>query len=159
MSKHKKIAVDHANDRQPNVSPTEMNKTEPNLDQQETNVKRLLGDDYEQFIASKFSWSKNVGIDAALETLPAGLFPFQRDVVRWALARGRAALFEDCGMGKSPFAGIGSEGYVALKEKRRFVGVELKPAYYKQAQLNLERATVESDGQMGLFAPTKAGAS
>jgi len=59
----------------------------------------------------------------------------------------------------SPFAGIGSEGYVALKEKRRFVGVELKPAYYKQAQLNLERATVESDGQMGLFAPTKAGAA
>lgn len=59
----------------------------------------------------------------------------------------------------SPFAGIGSEGYVALKEKRRFVGVELKPAYYKQAQLNLERATVESDGQMGLFAPKSQGAA
>lgn len=40
MSEDKKIAVDHANDRQPNVSPTEMNKTEPNLDQPATNVKR-----------------------------------------------------------------------------------------------------------------------
>lgn len=101
MSKDKKIAVDHANDRQPNNSHSQKNESEPNLDQQETNVKRLLGDDYEQFIASKFSWSKNVGIDASHESLPSGLFPFQRDVVRWALARGRAALFEDCGMGKS----------------------------------------------------------
>ena len=26
----------------------------------------------------------------------------------------------------SPFAGIGSEGFVALKQKRRFVGIEIK---------------------------------
>jgi ribosome assembly protein YihI (activator of Der GTPase) len=39
---HKKIAVDHCSDRQPNVLPTEMNKTEPNLDQPATNVKRNL---------------------------------------------------------------------------------------------------------------------
>jgi hypothetical protein len=32
---------------------------------------------------------------------PAMLFPFQRDVVKWALRRGRAAIFEDCGLGKS----------------------------------------------------------
>jgi len=37
----------------------------------------------------------------------------------------------------SPFAGIGSEGYVALEEGRRFVGVELKDSYYKQAARNL----------------------
>jgi hypothetical protein len=29
------------------------------------------------------------------------LFPFQRDIVRWAVRRGRAALFEDCGTGKT----------------------------------------------------------
>lgn len=40
----------------------------------------------------------------------------------------------------SPFAGIGSEGYVALEEGRRFVGVELKASYYKQAAANLARA-------------------
>lgn len=33
----------------------------------------------------------------------------------------------------SPFAGIGSEGVVALRTGRRFVGVELKPAYFRQA--------------------------
>jgi len=38
----------------------------------------------------------------------------------------------------SPFAGIGSEGYQALKMGRRFIGCELKPSYYKQAVLNLD---------------------
>lgn len=29
------------------------------------------------------------------------LFPFQSDIVKWALRRGRAAIFADCGMGKT----------------------------------------------------------
>ena len=33
----------------------------------------------------------------------------------------------------SPFMGIGSEGVVALRNRRRFIGVELKDTYYKQA--------------------------
>ncbi len=33
----------------------------------------------------------------------------------------------------SPFTGIGSEGYIALQEGRRFVGAELKPSYCKHA--------------------------
>lgn len=37
----------------------------------------------------------------------------------------------------SPFAGIGSEGHQALKMGRRFVGAELKPAYFSQAVKNL----------------------
>jgi len=42
----------------------------------------------------------------------------------------------------SPFAGIGSEGYVALKLNRRFVGIELKPEYASTAEKNLNRALV-----------------
>lgn len=41
----------------------------------------------------------------------------------------------------SPFAGIGSEGFVAVQEGRKFVGVELKRSYYEQAARNLEQAT------------------
>jgi hypothetical protein len=41
----------------------------------------------------------------------------------------------------SPFMGIGSEGYVALEMGRRFVGVELKDTYFKQAVSNLDQAT------------------
>ena len=49
----------------------------------------------------------------------------------------------------SPFAGIGSEGYVALKMGRRFVGAELKRSYWEQACKNLDLALKE---QGGLFA-------
>lgn len=40
----------------------------------------------------------------------------------------------------SPFAGIGSEGYVALQMQRRFVGIELKASYFQQAARNLKAA-------------------
>jgi DNA modification methylase len=49
----------------------------------------------------------------------------------------------------SPFAGIGSEGYVALQEKRRFIGIELKGSYIEQAAKNLSFAEA---GQTPLFA-------
>jgi len=48
----------------------------------------------------------------------------------------------------SPFMGIGSEGFVALKERRKFVGVELKESYWRQAVRHLKA----SDSQLDLFA-------
>lgn len=50
----------------------------------------------------------------------------------------------------SPFAGIGSEGYVSLQEGRRFVGAELKKSYYEQAGRNLAAASLETK-QMSLM--------
>jgi len=41
----------------------------------------------------------------------------------------------------SPFAGIGSEGYVALDMAREFIGVELKPSYWEQAVRHLTDLT------------------
>lgn len=43
----------------------------------------------------------------------------------------------------SPFAGIGSELYVALQMGRRAIGAELKPSYWRQAVQNCERAAAE----------------
>lgn len=43
----------------------------------------------------------------------------------------------------SPFAGIGSEGYVAVEMGRKFVGVELKASYYRQAVANLGYANAQ----------------
>ena len=40
----------------------------------------------------------------------------------------------------SPFAGLGSEGYMALKMGRRFVGAELKKSYFDCAIGNLSEA-------------------
>lgn len=44
----------------------------------------------------------------------------------------------------SPFAGIGSEGYVAVEMGRRFLGMELKESYFKQAVVNLSNAKRQS---------------
>jgi DNA modification methylase len=51
----------------------------------------------------------------------------------------------------SPFAGIGSEGFVAVQRNRRYIGIELKPEYYDTAIKNLKRAEVESIDQHSLF--------
>lgn len=48
----------------------------------------------------------------------------------------------------SPFMGIGSEGVVSLRSGRRFVGVELKESYFRQAVANIEA----EDRQGRLFA-------
>ena len=51
---------------------------------------------------------------------------------------------------QSEIAAIGSEGYVALQERRKFIGAELKHSYYRQASRNLE-AAVASRNQGLLF--------
>lgn len=43
----------------------------------------------------------------------------------------------------SPFAGIGSEGYVAVQHGRRFIGIELKPSYWRTAVDNLRGLEAE----------------
>lgn len=49
----------------------------------------------------------------------------------------------------TPFLGIGSEAYMALKLKRRAVGIELKESYYDVAERNV-RSAVEYE-QISLF--------
>jgi DNA modification methylase len=53
----------------------------------------------------------------------------------------------------SPFAGIGSEGYVALQEDRKFVGIELKREYYDWAIHNLTAASSSIQGSLFETAP------
>jgi hypothetical protein len=55
---------------------------------------------YESFIANKSQVGGDHGFDPI--SLPDWLFDFQRHLVTWALRKGRAAIFADCGMGKTP---------------------------------------------------------
>jgi hypothetical protein len=49
----------------------------------------------------------------------------------------------------SPFAGIGSEGFEAVRLGRRYWGCELKPSYYKTAVNNLKTAeTMKTQGSL-----------
>jgi superfamily II DNA or RNA helicase len=57
--------------------------------------------EYGDFLARKAIVDPATGL-ADVPTLNASLFDFQRDITRWALKRGRAAIFADCGMGKTP---------------------------------------------------------
>ncbi|WP_028982863.1 DNA-methyltransferase [Sporolactobacillus terrae] len=50
----------------------------------------------------------------------------------------------------TPFLGIGSEVYQALKMNRKAVGIELKSSYFKVAEKNVKRAIVER-GQTDIF--------
>lgn len=51
----------------------------------------------------------------------------------------------------SPFAGIGSEGYTALKLGRRFYGCELKDEYHAACLKNLDRAIRRRTEEVNLF--------
>ena len=58
---------------------------------------------YEKFIDQKTTaalHTDSIQLDA--DSLNPKLYRFQRDIVRWALAKGRAAIFADCGLGKTP---------------------------------------------------------
>lgn len=67
--------------------------------------------------------------------------PLQLDVIERAIE-----LWSNPGdLVLSPFAGIGSEGFVSIQMGRRFVGAELKRSYYDLAIRNLNDARRESD--------------
>jgi superfamily II DNA or RNA helicase len=57
-------------------------------------------DAYAKFLAQKAIDDPMTGL-TDIPDLPAALFPFQHDIVTWALRRGRAALFAGTGLGKS----------------------------------------------------------
>ena len=58
--------------------------------------------DYEDFIKSKIFHDIDSGFDVELTDLNPMLFDFQKAMVKWALKRGRSAMFADCGLGKTP---------------------------------------------------------
>jgi DNA modification methylase/superfamily II DNA or RNA helicase len=57
--------------------------------------------EYQQFIESKRIVAQRSGFDVNPSQVHPALFPFQRDIVCWALRKGRAAVFADTGLGKT----------------------------------------------------------
>lgn len=57
---------------------------------------------YEDFLARKAQLENLGGFEPV--DLPGHLFPFQRDLVEWAVRHGRGGIFADCGMGKTPMS-------------------------------------------------------
>lgn len=55
---------------------------------------------YDEFLKRKAQHGSEYGFEP--EWMPEFLFPFQRVLLDWAIRKGRAAVFADCGLGKTP---------------------------------------------------------
>ena len=56
---------------------------------------------YEDFLRAKMAVAVETGIEVSPENISSVLKPHQRDIVRWALRKGRAAVFAAFGLGKT----------------------------------------------------------
>ena len=126
-------------------------------DEREADDVRPVGHTYESFPLDQWQqWASPVWMDvrhtdvlnvraARSEKDERHMCPLSLDVIKRCLG-----LWSNPGdVVLSPFAGVGSEGVGALREGRKFVGVELKPSYWRTAVSNLKREA-KSD-QIGLF--------
>lgn len=57
--------------------------------------------EYQKFLRQKALTDIPTGLDK-IPKLNSMLFDFQRDIVKWGLRRGRACIWADCGLGKTP---------------------------------------------------------
>lgn len=99
--------------------------------------------EYEEFIAGKNVRHPKTGFMVEPEDLNPNLFDWQRQVVRWSLGTGRAALLEECGLGKS---------FQQLEYARKVNQRENKPilllcplAVQWQTMREAERFAIDSD--------------
>lgn len=129
---------------------------------------------YAEFLDSRRQLGENAGFEPVW--MPDFLFDFQAMLVEWAVRKGRAGIFAFCGAGKTPqqlvwaenvvrktnkpvliltpFMGVGSECYGAVKLGRKGIGIELKESYFRQAVKNLEalERPAESSPQFSVMA-------
>jgi hypothetical protein len=71
---------------------------------------------YQEFLENKMQLGGDYGFDPVF--LPNFLFDFQKSLVEWALKKGRAAVFADCGLGKTPIQLVWAENIVKKTNKK-----------------------------------------
>jgi len=91
---------------------------------------------YADFLASKRIRAELSGVEVDPSAVHPMLFPFQRDVTTWALRKGRAAVFLECGLGKT---------FIQL-EWARLLGVPTLIV----APLSVARQTVREARKLGI---------
>lgn len=70
---------------------------------------------YQDFLIKKSQSTEYCGFDPVW--MPDFLFDFQKSLVDWALRKGKAALFEDCGLGKTPQQLVWAENVIRKTNK------------------------------------------
>jgi hypothetical protein len=56
---------------------------------------------YQSFLQQKNNYDFNNGFEIHTEDINPVLFDWQKAIVKWAVKKGKAALYEDCGLGKT----------------------------------------------------------
>ncbi len=82
---------------------------------------------YSDFLDAKTHLGCDHGFDPAW--MPAGLFPFQVALVEWACRKGRAAIFADCGLGKTPMQLTWAENVARKSDGRVLILTPLAVAF------------------------------
>lgn len=91
-----------------------------------------MSSSYHDFLARKSQLDGMMGFDP--EWMPEFLFPFQSDLVTWAIRKGRAALFADCGLGKTPMQLAWAENVRRHTGKPVLIITPLAVSYQTQAE-------------------------
>ena len=104
--------------------------------------------DYATFLEAKTQLDAASGF--APSWMPDSLFPFQRALVEWSVRQGRAALFADCGLGKTPMQLTWAENVVRRTGKPVLLLTPLAVSAQTEveaAKFGIE-AAVSRDGQI-----------
>lgn len=72
--------------------------------------KRGGNSNYQSFLNRRAQFNKGNGFNPVF--MPDYLFDFQKELVEWAVKMGRAAIFADCGLGKTPMQLVWAENVV-----------------------------------------------
>jgi hypothetical protein len=106
-------------------------------------------EEYYTFLHQKAQLEGDYGF--AVDSLPEWLFPFQDYLVKWALMKGRAAIFADCGLGKTPMQLVWANEIVKRTDKRVLILTPL--AVGGQTSREAEKFGIEAvhcrDGKLG----------
>jgi hypothetical protein len=88
--------------------------------------------DYVAFLENKRQLSGQYGF--APVWMPDFLFGFQQALVEWALVKGRAAIFADCGLGKTPMQLVWADNVVRRTNRPVLIATPLAVSYQVQRE-------------------------
>ena len=99
---------------------------------------------YERFLAGKTHLGGMSGFDPVW--MPEFLFDFQKALVEWAVRKGRAAIFADCGLGKTPMQLVWAENVVRHTNKPVLIAAPLAVSYQILREAEKEADVILWDG-------------
>ena len=107
---------------------------------------------YAAFLDSKSQSGEMAGFDPLW--MPDFLFDFQRALVEWALRKGKAAIFADCGLGKTPMQLVWAENVVRRTNRPVLIATPLAVNY--QTMREAEKFGIEVVRSAGGAVPNGA---